>query len=876
MEWKKRFVAAIAAYTLLIYGAISGVDGASAAQPVRKVGATEAPGGLDGRNIALWNSHGMYYNDSRGEWTFQRAPLNQTVEDVYTSSYVLDLIAPMLENAGAYVMLPRERDTSTFEAVLDGSTQSTSKDIIAWNTEIPRTASYTIYVRYPRQAEPAGTATFTVSSLRGEETFIVDQTMGADTWMRLGEFPLAEGLSDVPLVTLMKSENCNRETVTDWQVKIGGGMGSVARGDSLVTSGMPRWAEGARYWLEYAGFPPEVYAPEECETDYTADIRCRPYWVNFLSGGSSKNPSQKGLNIPIDVALALHTDAGVTEDTLTVGTLGIYCTDGGKRLADGRRRTVNKSLAEAVVGQITDDIRALHNPGWTRRKLRDRRYAEARYPVVPSVLIELLSHQNYADMTWGNDPQFRFDVSRAIYKGLLRFLWSGRKEKPTVQPLPVRSFAIEATRQEGKYRLSWLPTPDPLEETAMPTHYIIEERPGNAAHQGFRQIGRTASTHFEVEIPQGEIRSYRVVALNRGGRAFPSETLAAGRPKEALAEVLVINGFTRISAPEHFDDGDKAGFLDQIDYGVAHTRNVGYIGSQYDFDRASEWTDDHEHPGHGASPLDHVGYPVAGNSFDYPVRYGKGIMDSRLAFTSASLEGYLRLAGEKRYKETPVKVVILGKQREITRGCTDDSTTRFKPFPAELKSRLSEHVAHGGNLLVSGSQVATDLLANPWSNDSVAHADISFATDTLRISLTDSFAATTGDVEALPWWANGHQRRPIRYSARPNGDIYAVESPDALRSTQSDGETIARYTENSFPAAVANPPTGNLGATVVYGFPLEAIFDSGAMNRAVEEAMLFLLPVKLPKAPRPNPDYDPLKEYLESLPLPEGKEDLQI
>ena len=66
--------------------------------------------GLDGRHIALWQSHGWYYEKKLNRWEWQRARIFQTVEDLYTQSYVLPFLVPMLENAGANVMLPRERD----------------------------------------------------------------------------------------------------------------------------------------------------------------------------------------------------------------------------------------------------------------------------------------------------------------------------------------------------------------------------------------------------------------------------------------------------------------------------------------------------------------------------------------------------------------------------------------------------------------------------------------------------------------------------------------------------------------------------------------------------------------------------------------------
>lgn len=43
----------------------------------------------------------------------------QTVEDLYTQSFVLPYLVPMLENAGANVLLPRERDCQTAEIIID-------------------------------------------------------------------------------------------------------------------------------------------------------------------------------------------------------------------------------------------------------------------------------------------------------------------------------------------------------------------------------------------------------------------------------------------------------------------------------------------------------------------------------------------------------------------------------------------------------------------------------------------------------------------------------------------------------------------------------------------------------------------------------------
>ena len=75
--------------------------------------------GLMGKNILLWHSHGWYYNNKEKRWMWQRARLFQTVEDVGPLSFTIPYLIPMLENAGANVFVPRERDIQLNEVIVD-------------------------------------------------------------------------------------------------------------------------------------------------------------------------------------------------------------------------------------------------------------------------------------------------------------------------------------------------------------------------------------------------------------------------------------------------------------------------------------------------------------------------------------------------------------------------------------------------------------------------------------------------------------------------------------------------------------------------------------------------------------------------------------
>lgn len=73
--------------------------------------------GLSGRHVCLWASHGIYY-DGRG-WKFQRPSLFGTCEDLFTQTFVVPYLIPMLERAGCVVFTPRERDWQINEFIVD-------------------------------------------------------------------------------------------------------------------------------------------------------------------------------------------------------------------------------------------------------------------------------------------------------------------------------------------------------------------------------------------------------------------------------------------------------------------------------------------------------------------------------------------------------------------------------------------------------------------------------------------------------------------------------------------------------------------------------------------------------------------------------------
>nr|MBR2110983.1 xanthan lyase [Alistipes sp.] len=669
----------------------------------------------------------------------------------------------------------------------------------------------------------------------------VNQRMGGSMWLCLGDFYFDAGTYE-ELVTLDNYSAEEGYVVAD-AVKIGGGMGNIRRDVHpdlksedyeypSEVSGYPRFTEGARYWLQWSGFEEDVYAPKAGKDDYRDDYMSRPHWVNSLMRGSERYDVKQrkpkrgevvsaGRNIPLDLTLAFHSDAGVRLNDDIIGTLGIYCTkDDGGEFEDDISRLRSRDLTDIVMSQIVTDIRAKYEPNWVRRGMWDRAYYEARIPRCPTMLLELLSHQNFADMRYGLDPSFRFDVSRAVYKGVLRYLASQYATDYVVQPLAVRGFSARLTSSGAK--LSWEPTPDPLEPTAKADYYILYTRVDGG---GFDLGRRVDATSVEVEQDADKIYSYRVTAVNEGGESFPSETLSACRLSASRGEVMVVNGFDRVAAPMSVQGDSIAGFYNRYDSGAAYLRDISFTGEQVNFQR-SLTKEENDAYALGQSYSDYETEIVAGNSFDYPSLHGEAIIAAGYSFSSAS-----RLAvesGSVELSEYEVVDLILGKQRTTTigRGAFEP---RFQAFGEAMKSALRDYAANGGNLVVSGSYALSDLWHSPLATDD----DRTFAKQTLHASFGGDMATQRGVVR-MPVTKFSATTAELEFSTELNSEIYCVESPEVVSPADKETQTILRYRSNNRSAATAY--RGDYGV-VLLGFPFETITSADSRKELMQKML---------------------------------------
>lgn len=538
--------------------------------------------------------------------------------------------------------------------------------------------------------------------------------------------------------------------------------------------------------------------------------------MNYLAGGSAANPTEKGLNIPVDLAFAFHSDAGTTLNDSIIGTLGIYQTDAYNGVfANGASRYLSHDLTDLIQSNIVRDIRTLYEPRWTRRGKWNQSYYEARVPRVPTMLLELLSHQNFADMRYGIDPRFRFTVSRAIYKGMLQFLCSQYRMDYIVQPLPVDHMALRMIG-ENEIELSWKAVNDPLEPTAAPEKYIVYTRIGNGDFDNGTVVDKNS---YRTVLPAGIVCSYKVTALNKGGESFPSEILSAGQAFNSKGAVLVINGFDRISAPADFvapapADTLLAGFLDDLDHGVPYIKDISYIGKMKEFRRSIPWMDD-DASGFGDCYGNYETQVIAGNTFDYPAVHGAAILKAGYSFVSCSDEAVEN--GQVVLNDYTYTDLILGKECQTKIGRGGIKPLEFKTFSKPMQDCITAYCSQGGNIFISGAYVGTDL----WDNRLIPanEEDKKFATEVLKYKWRTGQAATMGKAKCVaspfPSLSGNYT-----YHNELNSDSYTVESPDAIEPATKEAYTIMRYSENNLSAGIAYQGEYK---TCVLGFPFESL-----------------------------------------------------
>jgi hypothetical protein len=275
---------------------------------------------------------------------------------------------------------------------------------------------------------------------------------------------------------------------------------------------------------------------------------------------------------------------------------------------------------------------------------------------------------------------------------------------------------------------------------------------------------------------------FRVAAVNGGGESAPSQTLGVAFHTTA-PRCLVVSGFTTMSE----------------DLDVTQTAVAG-MGSQYA----------------GGGEYVRV-WPQIMNAGNYVAQAGDAIAESGRGFESCSAERLRSIKIDP--KQYPALVLLFGRQSPAD------------GLLAPIHQAIERYVQQGGNVFVSGANVAAEL---DDATTRPAPGTREFASRVLGIH----FAGDSSGVKNLRGISPEESSTVTLALSDGTKQLYPAESLDEL-STASDRVTaLFRYSnERQAIAATSKAARDGSGAVVVFGFPFETVTDSNARQMIMDEVL---------------------------------------
>ena len=532
-------------------------------------------GALSGHAVYMSQCHGWMYFHEAGFFSTQRGNLFTTVEDYHNPEGANAFLIPYLENAGALVFTARERDMQEESVISDndgegytesgagfeagyagfkndgpwdygedpfdaGTTRRFPADgggVATWTPDVPVDGHYAVYLSWDSAPEHAQDAHYRITHPGGTIDRYVDQTVHGSTWFYVDSLYLPQGKS-LTVELIGDSDSTGRFLSAD-AVRVGGGLDDVRRVGQ--TTGLGRWESAAIHNLQFNGAPTSVYDPFGSGNGSDPSVRSR--WAAW------EHPSGEDA-----VYVSWHSNA--TSTGTARGTTTYYA-GGGPDAPSSHAAECSSaapegsfSLARLLQDEIVDAARANWEPDW-RGDYGDDGINRACFsevnpnnnPEMPAALVELAFHDNEDDAWFLTHPEFRRDMSRAMYRAVVRYFAERDGETALFLPEPPERLALRHDAG-GALELSWSPGPVGAPYGDAAESYLVQTSMDGLV---WTDAFETDVTTTRVPAAPGVDRFVRVVARNAGGVSFPSEVIGARRDPNGEPSVLVVTGFHRFN-----------------------------------------------------------------------------------------------------------------------------------------------------------------------------------------------------------------------------------------------------------------------------------------------------------------------------------------
>ena len=734
-------------------------------------------GQMNGNTVWLSAGHGWIYDSRFKAFKTQRHNTHGLVEDFSNIEAINYHLLKYLYNAGANVWTVRERDMNVNEVIVDNDQKApVYREFGRWATSKNKGRNNQTYRYAVSKSKETATAVFTPeipqSGMYWVSVFYKNGfNRSVDTRYKIIH---AGGESHISI---------NQEVHGNTWVYLGqfyfekGTEGKVILSNKSNETSQAIIADAVRFGGGMGSVGDCYHGKKSGEPRYEEGARYYARYQGYpnCEGDISIRPKYaewelaKGTKAEKNNAIYLswHSNASGAQGTETF-------------VHRYKRRLGSRDLQKSIHNQLIKDIRKGYDKNWKNRGQKAADFGELRgLQTMPGVLLEIGFHDNQHDAYALSDPQFRNLVARATYKGVVSYFAKRKNKTPAFLPEPP-THLMARNEGNGKIKINWKAPPFGGILGDRATGYkVYMSQHGKAFAKG---IKTKSNSYVFDNLQAGTTYFFKVTATNEGGESFATAVVAARTPliPSSQTEYLIVDGFDR---------------LDRSLAIIQHEKKPKY------------------------APLGNTRrlYIEQMNNYDYAVAHATSLAHNGLSFDGATNEAVIdQLIDLNDY---------FGLDWFLGRESSDDQT-----LSAVEQNLLSQFLDGGGTLIISGSELAFDLVkSNNGKSFYRNYLKADFIADNANHAKISSFV--NDNFGGL----NGHLHNE-EYGA------YPLKSPDVIKAINGS-RSVLQY-KNGQTAATAY--RGDF-AVVNFGFPLEMIGAEDLRHEVFKKSIQFIDPGTKPE-----------------------------